>query len=111
MPVSACGGAARGAGGAGAGPIAGGGWRGLEPPHAPTRTPAAAQSRRTARSRPIRYGGGVEQPLAALLAHARALVGVTLAELADGLGLPVPVGRVRTKGWPGRIIERELGAG
>ena len=30
-----------------------------------------------------------------LLAHARALVGVTLAELADGLGLPVPVGRVR----------------
>jgi DNA mismatch repair protein MutH len=47
----------------------------------------------------------------ALLAHARALVGVTLAELADGLGLPVPVGRVRTKGWPGQIIERELGAG
>jgi DNA mismatch repair protein MutH len=50
-------------------------------------------------------------PLQALLAHARALVGVTLAELADGLGLPVPVGRVRTKGWPGQIIERELGAG
>jgi len=46
-----------------------------------------------------------------LLAHARALVGVTLAELADGLGLPVPVGRVRTKGWSGQIIERELGAG
>jgi DNA mismatch repair protein MutH len=49
--------------------------------------------------------------LAALLAHARALVGVTLADLADGLGLPVPVGAVRTKGWPGQIIERELGAG
>jgi DNA mismatch repair protein MutH len=49
--------------------------------------------------------------LEALLAHARALVGVTLAELADGLGLPVPVGTVRTKGWPGRIIERELGVG
>src|SRR5689334_22705540 len=49
--------------------------------------------------------------LPGLLAHARALVGVTLAELADGLGLPVPVGRVSTKGWPGRIIERELGAG
>jgi DNA mismatch repair protein MutH len=49
--------------------------------------------------------------LETLLAHARALVGVTLADLADGLGLPVPVGRVRTKGWPGQIIERELGAG
>jgi DNA mismatch repair protein MutH len=46
-----------------------------------------------------------------LLAHAGALVGVTLAELADGLGLPVPAGRVRTKGWSGQIIERELGAG
>lgn len=49
--------------------------------------------------------------LETLLRHARALVGVTLAELADGLGLPVPVGRVRTKGWSGQIIERELGAG
>jgi DNA mismatch repair protein MutH len=38
------------------------------------------------------------------------LVGVTLAELADGLGLPVPAGRVHTKGWSGQIIERELGA-
>ena len=46
-----------------------------------------------------------------LLAHARALVGVTLAELADGLGLPVPAGRVRSKGWSGQIVERELGAG
>jgi DNA mismatch repair protein MutH len=53
----------------------------------------------------------MEDPLAALLAHARALVGVSVAELADGLGLPVPVGNVRTKGWPGQIIERELGAG
>jgi DNA mismatch repair protein MutH len=49
--------------------------------------------------------------LDALLSHARALVGTTLAELADGMGLPVPVGTVRTKGWPGQIIERELGAG
>jgi DNA mismatch repair protein MutH len=49
--------------------------------------------------------------LEALLRHARALVGVTLADLADGLGLPVPVGAVRTKGWPGQIIERELGGG
>ncbi len=51
-----------------------------------------------------------ERELQGLLRHARALVGVTLAELADGLGLPVPVGRVRTKGWSGQIIERELGA-
>jgi DNA mismatch repair protein MutH len=49
--------------------------------------------------------------LEALLGHARALVGTTLAELADGMGLPVPVGTVTTKGWPGQIIERELGAG
>jgi DNA mismatch repair protein MutH len=47
--------------------------------------------------------------LAALLAHARALVGVELAELADGLGLPAPAGRVRTKGWSGQILEHELG--
>ena len=45
----------------------------------------------------------------ALLRHARALLGVTLAELADGMGLPVPMGAVRTKGWSGQIIERELG--
>jgi len=47
----------------------------------------------------------------ALMAHARALVGVELGELADTLGLPVPPGNVRTKGWPGQIIERELGVG
>jgi DNA mismatch repair protein MutH len=47
--------------------------------------------------------------LDALLAHARALVGVELAELADALGLPVPSGRVRTKGWSGQLIEQELG--
>jgi DNA mismatch repair protein MutH len=34
---------------------------------------------------------------------------VTLADLADGLGLPAPAGNVRTKGWSGQIIERELG--
>ena len=45
-----------------------------------------------------------------LLAHARALLGVTLAELADGLGLPVPAGRVRSR-LVRTIIERELGAG
>ena len=44
--------------------------------------------------------------LAALLAHARALVGVELGEIAEGLGLPVPSGTVRTKGWSGQILER-----
>ncbi len=38
-------------------------------------------------------------------------MGQSLAELADGLGVAVPVGKVRTKGWSGQIIERELGAG
>jgi DNA mismatch repair protein MutH len=47
----------------------------------------------------------------ALLRHARALLGATLADVADGLGMPVPVGHVRTKGWSGQVIERELGAG
>jgi DNA mismatch repair protein MutH len=46
-----------------------------------------------------------------LLRHARSLLGATLAELAEGLGLPVPVGRLRTKGWSGQVLERELGAG
>src|SRR5450432_4910667 len=56
---------------------------------------------------------GLETPVArtleALLAHARALVGVELGELADGLGLPVPAGLVRTKGWSGQVLEHELG--
>lgn len=34
-----------------------------------------------------------------------------MADLAEGLGLPVPAGRLRTKGWSGQVIERELGAG
>src|SRR5690242_12578913 len=51
----------------------------------------------------------VAETLEMLLTHARALVGADLATLADGLGLPVPAGRVRTKGWSGQIIERELG--
>lgn len=49
------------------------------------------------------------ESLAALLAHARALIGAELGEIADALGLPVPPGQVRTKGWPGQILERELG--
>jgi DNA mismatch repair protein MutH len=47
--------------------------------------------------------------LEALMAHARALVGVQLADLAEQLGLPVPAGAVRTKGWAGQILEHELG--
>lgn len=46
---------------------------------------------------------------AALVAHADALVGVTLAEIADELGLAVPIGATKSKGWSGQIIERELG--
>jgi DNA mismatch repair protein MutH len=53
--------------------------------------------------------GSVHANLDALLAHARALVGVELSELADALGLPVPVGHVRTKGWSGQVLEHELG--
>ena len=45
----------------------------------------------------------------ALCSHAQSLVGTSLADIADGLGLPVPVGNTRTKGWSGQIIERELG--
>jgi DNA mismatch repair protein MutH len=37
-------------------------------------------------------------------------VGATLAELAEGMGMPVPAGKVKTKGWSGQVIERELGA-
>jgi DNA mismatch repair protein MutH len=51
-----------------------------------------------------------DDALDALLRHARALVGVELGELADALGLPVPSGLVRTKGWSGTLIEQELGA-
>jgi DNA mismatch repair protein MutH len=53
--------------------------------------------------------GRLMEEIDTLLAHARALVGVELGELADALGLPVPVGQVRTKGWSGQVIEHELG--
>ncbi len=49
--------------------------------------------------------------LESLLRHARSLLGATLADLAEGLGTPVPAGQVKTKGWSGRVVERELGAG
>ena len=54
-------------------------------------------------------GARRQQALPASCCATRALVGATLAEIADGLGLPVPIGHVRTKGWSGQIIERELG--
>lgn len=63
----------------------------------------ASESNRPAAGSPADLG------LDALLAHARALVGIDLASLADELGLPVPIGRVRTKGWSGQVIEQELG--
>jgi DNA mismatch repair protein MutH len=79
--------------------------------------PQALNARASPSSRQMRYGdvrslmeAERDRLLEALLGHARALVGVTLADLADAMGLPVPVGTVRTKGWPGQIIERELGA-
>lgn len=49
--------------------------------------------------------------LHALVTHARALVGARLGDLADEQGVALPRGNVRTKGWAGQIIERELGAG
>jgi DNA mismatch repair protein MutH len=52
-----------------------------------------------------------EARLHALVTHARALVGARLVDLADDQGVPIPRGNVRTKGWAGQIIERELGVG
>jgi len=48
-------------------------------------------------------------PLGVVLARARSLVGLELGAIADGLGLPVPQGAIRTKGWSGQILEQELG--
>ncbi len=45
-----------------------------------------------------------------LVAHARALIGITLGDLADQMGVPVPVGNAQAKGWSGQLVERELGA-
>lgn len=52
-----------------------------------------------------------ENSIAVLLSHAHALRGATLADLAEGLGIPVPAGLRTPKGWSGRIVEQELGAG
>lgn len=59
---------------------------------------------------PTPHPSAAATELATLLAHARALIGAELGEIAEGLGLPVPSGTVRTKGWSGQILEHELGA-
>jgi DNA mismatch repair protein MutH len=63
------------------------------------------------RAGPSHPDGGADagDGLAALLAHARALIGVELGELAEQLGVAAPRGATRTKGWAGQIIEHELG--
>jgi DNA mismatch repair protein MutH len=48
--------------------------------------------------------------LDALLARARALVGRTLADIARELGLSIEGDAARTKGRPGALVERALGA-
>src|SRR5438477_7366027 len=98
-------------------PWAGGGRPGVVVGGGGAVVPHALNAAASPSSRQMRYVAGrslmeaERDRLLALLGHARALVGVTLADLADAMGLPVPVGTVRTKGWPGQIIERELGAG
>lgn len=47
---------------------------------------------------------------AELLARARGLAGLNLAELAYRLGVAVPASLSRDKGWGGQLIERALGA-
>jgi len=51
-----------------------------------------------------------EKSISALLSHARALRGASLADLAESLGVPVPAGSRIPKGWAGRLVEQELGA-
>ncbi len=45
-----------------------------------------------------------------LLARAAVLAGESIAEVAQGLGLPVPADLSKHKGWVGMLIERALGA-
>ncbi len=46
----------------------------------------------------------------ALVRRAEALAGSSLAEVAAQLGLPVPEGLHRAKGWVGNLVEKALGA-
>ena len=52
----------------------------------------------------------IDDGIAALLDRARALVGTSVGELATSLGLSSAGEAVRTKGTPGAILERALGA-
>src|SRR5688500_18797590 len=45
-----------------------------------------------------------------LMARARALSGMSLAELARQFGIAVPEAQLRAKGWVGQLLERALGA-
>lgn len=46
---------------------------------------------------------------AELRERAERIAGRTLAQLARELGLPVPAGLARAKGWPGQLVEAWLG--
>ncbi|WP_199589796.1 DNA mismatch repair endonuclease MutH [Lujinxingia litoralis] len=50
------------------------------------------------------------QTLSDLLKRARAIAGLTLGELASGLGEQPPATLRRDKGWVGRMLEQALGA-
>ncbi|ABL99069.1 DNA mismatch repair endonuclease MutH [Shewanella amazonensis] len=50
------------------------------------------------------------QSLDELLRRAKMMAGLSLGQLAAGLGWPVPANLKRDKGWIGQLIEQELGA-
>lgn len=50
------------------------------------------------------------QTLEELLCRAYQMAGLSIGQLAAGLGLPVPNNLKRDKGWIGQLIEQELGA-
>ncbi len=50
------------------------------------------------------------QSLEELLDRAHQMAGLSLGQLAAGLGWPVPANLRRDKGWIGQLIEQELGA-
>lgn len=50
------------------------------------------------------------QSLDELLDRAYQMAGLSLGQLASGLGWPVPANLRRDKGWIGQLIEQELGA-
>ena len=52
----------------------------------------------------------IPQSEAELLLRAKAIAGLTFAELATELNLPIPRDLKRNKGWVGMLIETALGA-